>query len=98
MFLELSLLRHTGLGDCLPVESLLPKIDADIENRLFDSTTFGERTDSRFEVDNCIEELSDVESPVICIDNFDRDKRVGASLSAIDDATNDALYITAWSP
>jgi DNA-binding transcriptional ArsR family regulator len=98
---HLPLIGPNGIGKTQLLHTvlhLLPDIDADIESRLFDATTFGERTDGRFKLDDRVEELSSVERPVVCIDDFDRDKRVGASLSAFDSATDDALYITAWSP
>jgi DNA-binding transcriptional ArsR family regulator len=98
---HLPLIGPSGVGKTQLLHTvlhLLPGIDANIESRLFDATAFGERTDGRFELDNRVEELSSVENPVVCIDDFDRDKRVGASLSAFDDASDDALYITTWSP
>lgn len=98
---HLPLIGPSGIGKTQLLHTilhLLPEIDADIESRLFDATTFGNRTDGRFELDNHVEDLSDMESPVVCIDDFDRDKRVGASLSAFDDVSDNTLFITAWSP
>lgn len=98
---HLPLIGPSGIGKTQLLHTvlhLLPAIEAGIESRLFDATTFGQRTDGQFKLDNRIEELTDLKSPVVCIDDFDRDKRVGTSLSAFDDALDDALYITAWSP
>lgn len=100
---HLPLIGPSGIGKTQLLHTvlhLLPEIDADIESRLFDATTFSEKTDEEvnlFELGNRVEIVSELEGPIICIDDLDRDGRVGESLSAFDDASDDALYITTWS-
>ena len=101
---HLPLIGPSGIGKTQLLHTvlhLLPEIDADIESRLFDARRFGEKTDDEinlFELEDRVEEISALERPIVCIDDFDRDGRVGRSLSAFDDASDNALYITAWSP
>lgn len=91
----------TGIGKTqllYTVINFLPKIDSDINSRLFDATAFGKRINDRFVLNDRIEEIESVDTPVVFIDDCYLDKRFETSLSELEEVTDGGLFITVWTP
>lgn len=95
------LIGPTGIGKTQLLHSILfyvSKIDDGIEPRLFEASTFGEKVDDRFALDNRIDEIDSLDKAVLAIDDCHLDKRIDHSLKELHNVIDVGILITAWTP
>jgi DNA-binding transcriptional ArsR family regulator len=80
------------------VASFLAELSEDTETKLIDAKGFGKKTDEGFLLDEFTHELTELESPVVCIDDCGLDKRIETSLSELQQAVDSGLFVTTWTP
>lgn len=91
----------SGIGKTQLLHSIMfyvSKIDDDIDPRLFDASTFGEKKNERFVLDDRIDEIDSLEKTVLAVDDCQLDKRVDYSLKELYSAIHTGIIITTWTP
>ena len=86
-----SQLLHTAIH-------LVAEFDEKADTVLLNAETFGNRRDDRFVLDEEVDRVQQLDSPIVCIDDAHRDKRIGTSLEAFNGAVQSGLILTAWTP
>lgn len=92
----------TGIGKTqllYTISNLLDQLDLTISQKLYNAESFTEEEDdgeSRFY--KIIDELQDVDTAVILLDDCQRDKRIEHSLEKLHDTAEDTFIITSWTP
>ena len=80
------------------VISFLTELSGDIDTKLIDANKLGEKTDEGFLLDESAHELTEFETPVVCIDDCGLDKRIRTSLNGFQQAVDSGLFVTTWTP
>ena len=80
------------------VISFLTELSEDIDTKLIDAKDLGKKADEGFLLDEFAHELTDLETPVVCIDDCGLDKRIETSLSELRQAVDSGLFVTTWTP
>jgi len=80
------------------VISFLTELSEDIDTKLIDAKDLGKKTDEGFLLDEFAHELTDLEIPVVCIDDCGLDKRIETSLSELRQSVDSGLFVTTWTP
>jgi hypothetical protein len=80
------------------VVSFLTELSADIDTKLIDATDLGKKVDDGFLLNEFAHDLTELETPIICIDDCGLDKRIETSLDELREAVDSGLFITTWTP
>ncbi len=80
------------------VVSFLTELSEDIDITLIDAKNLGKKADEGFLLDEVAHELTELETPVVCIDDCGLDKRIETSLSDLRQAVDSGLFVTTWTP
>jgi DNA-binding MarR family transcriptional regulator/uncharacterized protein YbaR (Trm112 family) len=80
------------------VVSFLTELSEDIDTKFIDARDLGKKADEGFLLDKFAHELTELESPIVCIDDCGLDKRIETSLSDLQQAVDSGLFVTTWTP
>jgi DNA-binding MarR family transcriptional regulator len=80
------------------VVSFLREFSADIDTKLIDAKDLGKKADEGFHLNEVAHELTELETPIVCIDDCGLDKRIETSLDELGDAVDSGLFVTTWTP
>jgi DNA-binding transcriptional ArsR family regulator len=92
----------TGIGKTQllhTISSLLNQLNLDLPQKLYNAESFAEEgEDGEAQFYKVIDELRDVDSAVILLDDCQRDKRIEHSLEKINETVENTFIITSWTP
>jgi DNA-binding MarR family transcriptional regulator len=80
------------------VMSFLTELSQDTDTKLIDAKDLGKKADEGFLLDEFTHELTELKTPVVCIDDCGLDKRIETSLSELRQAVDNGLFVTTWTP
>ncbi len=80
------------------VVSFLTELSEDIDTKRIEAKDFVKKTDEGFLLDEFAHELTELETPIVCIDDCGLDKRIETSLSELKQAVDSGLFVTTWTP
>lgn len=80
------------------VAHLLDELDSGVPHPYYSAGNFVEQGEEEQYFYEVIDELSELEKAVVCIDDCGEDKRIVHSLRKINDSIDDVVIITAWTP
>ena len=80
------------------VISFLTELSEDLDTKLIDAKNLGKKTGDVFLLEQFAHELTEVETPVVCIDDCGLDKRIRTSLTDLRQAVESGLFVTTWTP
>jgi len=80
------------------VVSFLTELSDDVDTKLIDANALGKKVDEGFVLDEFAHELTELEIPIVCIDDCGLDKRIETSLNELRQAVDSALFVTTWTP
>jgi predicted transcriptional regulator len=78
--------------------SFLTELADDVDTKLIDANALGKKVDEGFVLDEFAHELTELETPIVCIDDCGLDKRIETSLNELRQAVDSALFVTTWTP
>lgn len=80
------------------VVSFLTELPEDIDTKLIEAKDLGKKTDDGFLLDEFAHELTELDTPVVCIDDCGLDTRIETSLGELRQAVDSGLFVTTWTP
>ena len=80
------------------VVSFLRELSEDINSKLVNAKDLGKKVDEGFLLDEFAHELTELETPIVCIDDCGLDKRIETSLSELRQSVDRGLFVTTWTP
>lgn len=80
------------------VVSFLTELSEGMDTKLIDAKVLGKKADQGFLLNEFTHKLTEIETPVVCIDDCGLDKRIQTSLSELRQAVDSGLFVTTWTP